>query len=328
MDNFVCNGPFKLEAWRPGESLVLVKNPGFHGPFKGNVVRVEIDLSLPDWSTRLKTYEDDSSGFAILGGIPEEDEEMDYARRRHAGEYFSIPFMGTRYLVFNTTRAPFGDPRVRRAFAMATDRRAIANVITRGYTSPATGGLVPLTMPGHSPGIGLPYDPDLARLLLAEAGYPGGTGLPVIAGLTYGHLETLRDHLSEKWREILGVDTTWEEQTGPLPESAQTDVFLESWTADYPDPHNFLRDCLQYLSTLTGWRNDTYESLIERARWTPNQASRIQFYRHADQILVEEAPIVPLYYMRLYYFVKPWLRNAYLRGVDYLYYADVIIEPH
>ena len=83
-------------------------------------------------------------------------------------------------MAFDVRRAPFDDPRVRRAFAYALDRETLAGVTLGGYFSPASGGLVPPGMPAHSPGIGLPYSPERARDLLAEAGYPGGRGFPTV----------------------------------------------------------------------------------------------------------------------------------------------------
>ena len=134
---------------------------------------------------------------------------MDRALQRHGEIHLSQPSLMTDYLGLDVSRPPFDDPRVRRAFVLATDRETLSYEIQRGSNPPATGGFLPPGMPGHSPGIGLPYDPDGARQLLAEAGYPKGSGFPVIDSLTAR--ESLRNtYLQEQWREVLGVEITWE----------------------------------------------------------------------------------------------------------------------
>ncbi|NIU61783.1 MAG: peptide ABC transporter substrate-binding protein, partial [Pseudomonas stutzeri] len=97
------------------------------------------------------------------------------------------------------------DLRVRRAFSLATDRETFANVFLGGLAFPATGGFIPPGMPGHSAGIGLPYDPEGARRLLAEAGYPGGRGFPAVETLS-SRGSNEEGGLPAQWRENLGVE--------------------------------------------------------------------------------------------------------------------------
>ena len=114
---------------------------------------------------------------------------------------------------FDVNRPPFDDPRVRRAFVLATDREMLADVALRGYVFPATGGFVPPGIPGHSPGIGSPYDPEGARQLLAEAGYPDGRGFPVVGALLPRAAITLAgcEYQQAQWQENLGVEIVWRE---------------------------------------------------------------------------------------------------------------------
>jgi oligopeptide transport system substrate-binding protein len=204
--NIVTNGPFRLESWQPGDSLALVHNADYHGQVLGNTQRVELTLlPLREWPATLDMYEADQLDVILrLWHIP--PMERDRIRLRHAGEYVSVPALHTGYVGFDASRPPFDDPRVRRAFVLATDTETLANVINRGYWSPATGGFVPPGMPGHSPGIALPYDPERARQLLAEAGYPNGDGFPVVDALTFHGIETSVEYLQTQWRENLGVE--------------------------------------------------------------------------------------------------------------------------
>jgi ABC-type oligopeptide transport system substrate-binding subunit/class 3 adenylate cyclase len=329
VDNIVTNGPFRLESWQRGQSMVFLRNPEYRGRFRGNVQH--IDLLALEWSAALKMYEDDSLDVLDLRLLP--PPEMDRARQRHAGEYLSVPSLATIFVAFDAGRPPFDDVRVRQAFVLATDREMLGDVIWRGYVFPATGGFIPPGMPGHSVGIGLPYDPQQARRLMAEAGYPGGRGFPVADALTPHEHEPLSKHLRAQWHENLGVEITWQPMeygafvericTEPEPPS----MFLGRWHADYPDPDNFLR--VGPAMWLPGWREETYAGLVEEASRSMDQEERMDLYKRADKILVEEAAIMPLNYVRLHLLIKPWVKKHPTSATTMLWFwKDVIIEPH
>jgi oligopeptide transport system substrate-binding protein len=329
MGNIVTNGPFRLEAWQRSESLVLIRNPNYHGRSRGNVQRVELSLHA-DPSVRLEMYE--ANGLDILDMMFFPPAELDDASQRHAGEYIPGPRLWTPYVGFDVSRPPFDDVRVRRAFAFATDRETLADVALRGHDSPATGGFIPPGMPGHSAGIGLPYDPEQARQLLAEAGYPGGRGFPPADLLARRSDESQSEYLQAQWRENLGVEIeiVWETMEyemffGRLRREPPS-IFLLGWIADYPDPDSFLR-----ISTFlhwTRWQNETYDRLVEEARRIMDQGERMRLYGQAERILIEEAAILPLYYLRSHLLVKPWVKKYPTSAIKWWFWKDVIIEPH
>jgi len=327
--NIVTNGPFRLEAWQPDESLVLIRNPGCHGRFTGNVERVELCL-LPEWSARLALYEADRLDVLSLYRLPPPERER--VRQRHPGEYISVPELATFYIRFDVSRPPFDDPQMRRAFVLATDRERLADVVLRGYEFPATGGFVPPDMPGHSAGIGLPYDPGQARQLLAEAGFPGGRGFPMVEALVPDPLVPRSEYLQAQWWESLGVEILWESREWSLfldrMDREPPHLSLDGWGADYPDPDNFLRVGLPRIRDR--WRNEAYDRLVEEARRLTDQGKRMELYQQADRILVEEAPIMPLTYPQEGLLVKPWVRKYPTSpvAIEYFWGKDVIIEPH
>jgi len=326
--NIVSNGPFRLEAWKRDESLILARNPQYHGRFTGNLERVELTwLASEEGSARLEAYEAD--GLDVFDFLYLTVRERDRARQRHAGEYILSPWLMTRYVGFNVNRPPFDDVRVRRAFSLATDRETFANVVLGGYVFPATGGFIPPGMPGHSAGIGLPYDPEGARRLLAEAGYPGGRGFPAVETLSSRGSDE-ESGLPAQWRENLGVEISWQEvDTTTLYnwlDSRPPHSFEMGWLADYPDPDSFLRVCPGRRGA--GWQNDRYEALVEEARRLTDQEERMKLYRQADRILIEEAALVPIFYNRLSLLVKPWVTRHPTSALHHWFWKDVVIEPH
>jgi len=327
-DNIVTNGPFTLVAWKRGESMVLERNPVYHGRSTGNLQRVEALFLMGQPERELQMYEENS--LEILLG--QSAAEMDRARHRYPGEYVSAPAITTGYVGFDVNHPPFDDRRVRLAFTLATDRETLAHVALRGYTFPATGGLVPPGMPGHSPGIGLPYDPEGAREHLAEAGYPSGSGFPAVEILVMDAPAWIPagEYLRAQWLENLGVEIIWKplewrELLNTL--SRETPhLWLMGWRADYPDPDSFLR--ASEWRVTGGWENEAYDGLVDGARRVANQRERMRMYQQADRILVAEAPILPLFYERIHMLVKPWVRRFPTSPVKMWFWKDVIIEPH
>ncbi len=329
VENIVTNGPFRLEAWRPGESMVLVRNAGYRGRFTGNVQRVELALlPLTEWPTMLEMYEADQLDVLLrLWHLP--PMEMDRVRRQYAGEYVLAGTLHTGYLAFDTQRPPFDDPRVRRAFVLAVDRETLADVILRRDWFPATGGLVPPGMPGHAPGIALPYDPERAGRLLVEAGYPGGRGFPVTRALAFSGIEAIVEYLRVQWRENLGVEVSCKTvqfgafETERCREASH--ITITALQATYPDPDDFLRGGFLHTG---GWQSTAYRELVEKARRIVDHGKRMKLYREAEKILVTEAPVVPYVHARWGLLVKPWVKRYPVSPLRQWFWKDVIIEPH
>lgn len=325
--NFVSNGAFLLESWKKGECMILKRNPVYHGRFKGNLKDLTLCFNI-DKSSVLDRYQNAELDILSFENIP--PTEWDVARRRYAGDFISSPEAITNYVGFDVSRPPFDDPRVRRAFALATDKTTLANVVLGGFMFPALGGFIPPGVPGHSPDIGEDFNPPLARQLLADAGYPGGKGFPAVEALARERIRPQTESLQAQWLENLSVDIAW--QTMPWRDYLErldekpAHLFQFGWMADYPDPDSFLRT--GNIQQRTRWKNDRYDELVDRARRVLEQYERLRAYEDADRILIEETVIIPLTYSWSHVLVKPWIRKFPALDFNLWLWKDIVVEDH
>jgi ABC-type oligopeptide transport system substrate-binding subunit len=329
VDHIICNGPFLIKNWQRDKSMTLVRNPNFCGRFSGNLQLVEIYIHpYSEWEIQSAMYEADDLDIMEITYFP--PEEMNRLRRQHSGDYISAPYLSVFFLEFNTVRAPFDDPRIRRAFIMAADKQARGTAASGGAVIPAMGGLIPPGMPGHSPAIGLPYDPVGAQELMAQAGYPGGSGFPLVEIIIFPEAENQMEGKRLSWREALGVEIAYKKiPLIDIPERAKSEPFhmaLQGWGADYPDPDNFLR--VGFRKEMSGWDGVAFDGLVAKARRMLDQTQRLKLYQEADRILIEEAVVVPLIYDMTHLLVKPWVKRFPISPMQIWFLKDVVIEPH
>ncbi len=324
LEHIVTNGPFQIESYKPGESMNLVRNPTYHGRFSGNLERVEFSFSERPFSIdEFELYERDSVDVAHLG---EATYYASLASQKYADEFVSFPQPGTLFVGFDTSRPPFDDVDVRRALVMAVDRERLVDDALGGLMSPATGGLVPPAIPGHSPGIGLPYDPEQAQRLMANAGYPDGQGFPTVE-ITWVRESPSLEYLKSEWIDNLNVQlavqtTDWKNYVSTF---LNRNAHFIAVSAEYPDPDWFLRVTVR--TDHPHWIDERYDRLLDEAQRTFDQGERIRLYQEADKILIEKAVTMPLAYFRVNRLCKPWVKLP-ARGIDPMFLQDVIIEPH
>jgi oligopeptide transport system substrate-binding protein len=217
--------------------------------------------------------------------------------------FHDFEVLSTFFYRYNVTREPFKDPRVRRALGMAVDKRRIVENITRGGEKIA-GAMTPPGTRGYEAPEGLRYDPDAARRLLADAGYPGGKGFPLFRYLSPNMVQALQAavELKQMWEKELGVrmeiqQTEWKVF---LSEQSRTnfDASYSAWIGDYNDPNTFLDMFMtKNGNNRTGWSNPRYDSLMREANAEADVKKRAALLKQAETILVrDEVPVVPLYF--------------------------------
>ena len=310
-DVLVGNGPYRLLRREDGPGFLLARNPHYSGSFPGNVERVEC-IFFPGYDQALDIYEKNQiDAVSLLSADPE---AIARAKALHGQELVQLPQLSTFYLSFRLDRPPFNDILLRKAFIQSVHRQALVQQVFEGQRLAAHGGFLPPGMPGYSPEIGLPYNPDEARRALAQAGYPDGQGFPEVKWLHSAGGERVIEFLQREWKKNLGLDLhpqslDWGRYLQALSQDPP-DLWLNGWTADFPDPDCMLRVTFhsdQGVSS-TRWRNADFDSLVEQAECISDYRQRIQLYQQADRILVaEEAVVMPLTYGEQRMLVKAYL---------------------
>ncbi len=298
-EHLVNNGAYRLEDWRLNDHIRLRKSPTYWDADRVALETVDI-LPINQANTAFNFYESGLADLAIDKGLMPPALLEDLKQRP---DFHSAPFLGTFFLRFNCVAGPFADERVRRAFSLAVDKRRIVEKITRAGELPAP-GIVPPGIPGYVSPDGLDYDPARAAALLAEAGYPGGEGFPLVRYL-YNESEqnqAIAIELQAMWRDALNVTVNLNRQEWKVYLNSMNeldyDVARSSWVGDYPDPNTFLDMFLTGGgNNRTGWTSPTYDDLIAEAARTVDPAARFDILKEAEHLLVTEAvPICPIYF--------------------------------
>ena len=309
-EHLVANGAYLVDEWDRGRSLRLVANPCYPGRI-GNVKEARLIFRDSSNPALFENGEVDIQTLLVLDDV----------RATRLREFLHLEAPIVPYCIFlRCDRPPFDDRRLRLAFAHATDRRSLARASGLGAV-PADGGFVPPPIHGHSPQVGVPFNPEQARHLLCEAGYPNGRGLGPFTVLVPEGTHVASQVPVESWREVLGVQVTVKD----LPTVEYWQRFRDSedpigrvgWISPVPDPDYFLRVSLHSTSTYNWphWRNKTFDGLVEQAQASTDHRQRMALYHAADRLLVaEEIAIIPTVYNRALTLVRPGLRVVWSIG--------------
>lgn len=245
------------------------------------------------------------------------------------GEYDQLT---TYYLGVDGTQPPFDDSKVRLAFLMALDRERLIDVVYDGNVQLAK-GLLPPGMPGYSESLqGIPYDPEEARRLLAESKYADDfPGIVFSAVDRDGEPSEQVQFVVAAWQEELGVEVEVELHESDVYyyslENVVGNVWHSGWVADYPDPENFL-DLLLHSQPLDGkFVNDHFDTLIEGARTEWHLETRMAMYRNAEQLLIDEAGLFPLFHIKDYVLVHPRVQGFRIAALGQPEVAGITLGP-
>jgi oligopeptide transport system substrate-binding protein len=307
-------GAFRFASWRRDDQVVLERFPEhFRGPAPLDRVVFRI---IPAETTRYNEY---GAGQLDVSDIPTGRCRAAQADPRLKGQVAIWPTLGTHAVRFNVERAPYGDVRVRRAIAHALDPSIIVDRLLEGCVLPPH-GVLPPALPGFAPEVKrLPLDRERSRKLLAEAGFPGGRGLPPVAfnfntsEANQRIAEVLQAQLKDVGIALELRRLDWAAHI-KLVDDGSAGFFRQGWIADYPDPENFLT--VLYHSRNVGaagnssrYRNPTLDRLFDEADTMPSGPARNKRYAEAEQILLDEAVWIPLYHYTSRALIKPYVRG-------------------
>ena len=326
--HLISNGPFILKKWQHEYKIELAANPSYYG--QAPSLQTVKMFMIPEQSTAFALYENNQLDYIDNRSFPtSEIEKYRKSENRH-GEYREISLLRVSYIGFNVDKKPFDDVKVRQAFAFGIDRERLCRILRHGEKPLAS--LIPQPLLGSVPfQSAQSYNPQLAKKLLSQAGYPDGKNFPQTF-LLYPHREDTRllveaiqdelkrnlnihvDLLNQEWQVYL---QTLRNNTPPM--------YRYAWGADYPDPDTFMNLFTAHNgNNNTHWSNKQYDLLVNKAGCEASPQKRAQLYKQADNLLCKEAaPIIPINTAAQNLLVKPWVRGISANQLDLQFFSNV-----
>lgn len=322
-------GPFKLKEWSEENLLVLERNENYYGEMAG-VDQVVFQLWGGVPMRMYETGEIDVTGVSVAYIDRVTDE---------AGPFYQelriVPELSFSYIGFNTTKPPFDDVNIRRAFTQAIDKDKLVSLVYRDLVQRAD-GILPPGIPGFNDNlVGLEYDVNKAKELIASSEYGDVSGLPPITITTSGYGGMIASYLEaiiKEWRDNLGVEVTVR-QLEPerflyhLKEE-KDEMFAMGWVADYPHPQDFL-DILFRTSADNNfgeYANAEVDARLDKAAVEMDNELSLELYQQVEQALVDDAACLPLWFGQNYILVKPYVEGYELNPMGFAMLNGVSIE--
>ena len=347
--NLVATGPFVLNDWKQDQELTLDRNQNYwrkdqNGnqlPFLDGVrVTFKADQTTMLTDFRNGNLEENyriPSQFmeAVFTEGSEENSNWKLSPEYSKFEVHSVPALSTQYYGMLTTSDVFDDKRVRQAFNYAIDRERIIKFVLKGQAAgPGIHGLVPPSMPGYpiDKVKGYEFDVAKAKSLMADAGYPNGEGFPDITlqlNSGGGRNQEIAEAIQAMLSQNLGITVElqlvqWSQHLERI-DKGEASFFRLGWIADYPDPENFLnllwgRNAAQagQISPInsTRYNNPEFDKLFEQALATPDDEERMELYAKAEQVAVNDAPMLWIFHDLDFRLVQPWVKGYYSNPMD------------
>jgi ABC-type transport system substrate-binding protein len=306
-------GPYRLTEWRSNEYILYEANLDFYlAP--PSIPYMVVKLYAGDDVRLFETGDVDVAGVDLYSV----DRMLDPEEPLHNQLVTGVDLC-TGYVTFDTSQPPFDDVNVRKAFSMAFDRQRYIDVVLRGRALPAI-GLFPPGLPGFNYELkGLPYDPIQARELLKQSKYGGPDGLPHIVYTDIGvgsHVGADVSAMAEMWEQNLGVKLKIENieynfYYEQIYSGNHGQIFGGGWCADYPDPENFADVLFHSQSNQNHghYSNPALDALLEQARVEQDVTKRMAMYQQAEQIIVNDAPVLFTTHSLSYQLVQPYVKG-------------------
>lgn len=325
----VSNGAYQLQEWLVQSHITLVRNP--HYRTRAPIAEVR-HINTEDVSSELQRYR--AGELDVTYDIP--PLQVQRMQKRLPGQLRITPYLGIYYFGLNLTRPPLKDqPGLRQALSMLIDREVIVNKVMQGLGQPAYGWVPPATAGA------IAQEPQWAQWTYAErvakarelyhaAGYSDANPLEIeIRFNTHESHRRLAIVMAAMWRQTLGIRAHLVNEEFKVFLANRrlrkvTQVFRSGWIADFDDPVNFL-DILRAGDDRndTGWDNPRYRQLLDQAQNTADPDARAQLLAQAEQQVLQDTPVIPIYYYVSKHLVSPRLRGWHDNALDTHYSKDL-----
>jgi len=348
----IGTGPFKFKYWKEGEVLVLLKNEKYwEKDNKGNRLpyldAVKASFIADKQTSFLEFIKKDLDFLNDIDGSYRDDilTKSGKVTQKYKGKFVlnTAPYLNTMYLgiLVDTNlaivkKSPLKILKVRQAINYAIDRQKMMKYLRNSMGTPGYAGFIPEGMPGFSKNVkGYTYDPEKARQLLAEAGFPDGKNLPEISLATTVGYRSLIEYVQGQLDRI-GIKTNVEITQGAslreLVSKNGINFFYGQWIADYPDGENYLsvfysKNKIPFGPNYTGFNNKKFDALFEQTYHEKNDAARYTLYQQMDNLVMEQSPVVVLYYDKLVNLYQNNISGYSLNGQNLLVLKRVRKAP-
>ena len=342
---YVCNGPYMITEWVPGERIVCTKNPNYVGGWDSSKIVTDqlTFLLLEDSSAAYAAYNSGESLF--IKDVPTE-EIPSLTKAEDGGDFYVDTMLGTYYLSLNDSIEPLNDPNVRKALSLAIDRDYVANVIMQGTYAPAYNFMGPGVSDfdgaffdnavAANGGTYLPTDYEAAceeaKAALAEAGYPNGEGFPVLTYSTNdaGYHVALAEYLQQAWNEVLGITINidkveWASFT-PLRRAGDYEMARNGWVMDYNDASNMIELLYSTNGNNDGkYNNPEFDAAVEASRCADKEEHFKQLHI-AEDIMMADYACVPVAYYADFWLQAPELQGTWHSPYGYWYFQYAYVD--
>jgi len=315
--NYVGNGPFKLNAWEINNVIKVVKNDKY---WDAKSVKLnEVDFFPMDNQGEERAFR--GGQLHVTYTVP--TSKIEKYQEKEPGRISVAPYLGTYYYVINVKKTPLNNTKLRRALFLAIDRKSLAKNVVKGGKLPAYTFTPPDTA-GYTADVQIKENVEEARQLLTDSGFPDGKGLPVFEIMynTSSRSRKIAEAIQEMWRKNLNVkveliNKDWKVYLDTFRTKNYT-IAGCSWIGDYADPNTFLDIWVTDSgNNRAGWSNKQYDKLIREASAADNNKKRHKLFREAEAILIEQAPIIPLFYYTSLYLKKSEVKGWYPNILDH-----------
>ncbi len=334
-DNIVTSGPFKLKSWKPYNEVVVERNPMYWDA--ANVKLQEIRFyPLDELTTMMNLYKAGEVDATYNHTVPAAWNEVVRPKK----DYMDAPEVAIEFYLINTKRPPMNDKRVRKAFSMAVDRKALAE--WRRTAKPLTAFSPEGIFPGYPQPKGVDFDPERAKQLLAEAGYKDASGkfdpkkFPIKeVEITYNTSESTKstaEFVQAQWKQNLGLtvplkNMEFRTYLNHMAKVEYKGFARRGWIGDYMDPFSFLN--LFYTAegdNGTGWWDPKYAAMLDEANRTLDPQKRYEMLAKAEAMILEAQPVIPLYTPATNWMKKPYVKGMYPNPGSMFAWKYVYIE--